>query len=191
MRRAHARSPKVHENLKVPFFKYRKPSFLEAKIGMRKPTNRNPTLWKNSSKGILSSQKHTIASNAFSKVWESFFVWREKCSKLNISQYKYEAHSLVKKHACSIYMVKTLILSVFSRQSVFFQFFLKTWTNGVVFDNFLLIRQNHNFVSKKQIDCEWNAQMHLLSNGKLVEMETLSPDDAIMVYPWTATRGDL
>ena len=50
------------------------------------------------------------------------------------------------------------------------RFFLNTQTNGVVFDKFLLIRQHHNFVSKKQIDCEWNAQMHLLSNGKLVEI---------------------
>ena len=41
MMRALARSPKFHENLKVPFFKYRKPSVLEAKIGMRKATNRN------------------------------------------------------------------------------------------------------------------------------------------------------
>ena len=39
----------------------------------------------------------------------------------------------------------------------------------VVFDKFLLIRQNHNFVSKVKIDCEWNAQMHLLSDGELVE----------------------
>ena len=95
---------------------------------------------------------------------------------------------MYKKHACCTYIVKTLILSVFSRQSVFF---LNTQTNGVVLDKFLLIRQNHNFVSKKQIDCEWNAQMHLLSNGKLVEMETLSPDDAIMVYWWTPSKGEL
>ena len=85
-------------------------------------------------------------------------------------------------------MVKMLILSIFSRQSVFF---LNTQTNGVVFDKFLLIRQHHNFVSKKQIDCEWNAQMHLLSNGKLVEMETLSRDDTRMVYPWTPEKGEL
>ena len=70
-------------------------------------------------------------------------------------------------------------------------FFLNTSTNGVVFDNFLLISQNHNFVSKVEIDCEWNEEMHLLSNSKFVEMETLSPDDAIMVYPWTANRGEL
>ena len=38
----------------------------------------------------------------------------------------------------------------------------------------LMIRQNHNLVSKVKIDCEWNGQMHLLSNGKLVEMDTLS-----------------
>ena len=44
----------------------------------------------------------------------------------------------------------------------------------VVFDKFLLIRQKHNFVSKVKIDCEWNAQLHLVSNGELVEMMTLS-----------------
>ena len=94
---------------------------------------------------------------------------------------------MYKKHACRSYIVKTLILSVFSRQSVFF---LNTQTNGVVFDKFLLIRQHHNFVSKKQIDCEWNAQMHLLSNGKLVEMETLSPDAAPRGYLCTPKKGD-
>ena len=71
------------------------------------------------------------------------------------------------------------------------RFFLNTSTNDVVFDNFLLISQNHNFVSKVEIDCEWNAQMHLLSNGKLVEMETLSPRGPRRVYPWTPKKGDL
>ena len=120
MMRAHARSPKFHENLKVPFFKYRKHSILETKIGMKKTTKHISTLCTKSSKGIRSSQRHRVASNAFLKVWDSFFVWREKCSKLNISWYKYEAQSLQTKRACSIYILKTLILSVCSRQSVFF-----------------------------------------------------------------------
>ena len=83
---------------------------------------------------------------------------------------------------CSTLIVEeTCVLNLYSENVDFERFFAPKRFFGnhsnkcVVFDKFLLIRQNHNFVSKVKIDCEWNAQMHLLSNGKLVEMETLSP----------------
>ena len=158
---------------------------------MRKRTNDNPTLWKEGSEGVLSSQiiYDSVHYASYNFEWKkSFFRFGAK-----------NAHNWLFRHISKEPTKSSgkCLFYLYTGDGDFERFFAPRRFFGnhsnkcVVFDKFLLIRQNHNFVSKVKIDCEWNAQMHLLSNGKLVEMMTLSPNDRIRVYWWTANKGVL
>ena len=158
---------------------------------MRKLINDNPTLWKEGSIVFLSSQitYNSVHYASYNLEWKkSFFRFGAK-----------NAHNWFLRHIstettkssrnCLFYLYNENV--DFERFFAPRRFFGNHSNKCVVLDKFLLIRQNHNFVSKVKIDCEWNAQMHLLSNGKLVEMMTLSPNDRIMVCWWTANKSVL
>ena len=158
---------------------------------MRKLTNHNPTLWKEGSKGVLSSQRtyNGMLCASYNFEWKkSFFRFGAK-----------NAHNWFFRHISTESSKSSIncLFNLYTGNVDFERFFAPRRFFGnhsnkcVVFDKFLLIRQNHNFVSKVKIDCEWNAQMHLLSNGELVEMETISMDSPSMVYWWTRKRGVL
>ena len=158
---------------------------------MTKRTNDNPTLWKEGSKGVLSSQitYNGVHCASYNFEWKkSFFRFGAK-----------NAHNWFFRHISTetTESSRNCLLDLYRENVDFERFFAPRRFFGnhsnkcVVFDKFLLIRQNHNFVSKVKIDCEWNAQMHLLSNGKLVEMMTLSMDGPSMVYWWTPKKGVL
>ena len=158
---------------------------------MRKLTNDNPTLWKEGSKGVLSSQitYNSLHYVSYNVEWKKCF-FRFGAKNAHNWFFRYISTEPTKSSRKCLFYLYTEN-GDFERFFAPRRFFGNHSNKCVVFDKFLLIRQNHNFVSKVKIDCEWNAQMHLLSNGKLVEMMTLSPNDRIMVYWWTANKGVL
>ena len=158
---------------------------------MRKRTNHNSTLWKERSKGVLSSQitHNSVHYASHNFEWEkSFFRFGAKNAH-NWFFRHISTETIKSSRSCLFYLYTGNV--DFERFFAPRRFFGNHSNKCVVFDKFLLIRQNHNFVSKVKIDCEWNGQMHLLSNGELVEMETISMVSPSMVYWWTRDKGVL
>ena len=187
---AHACAPTLDANGSL-LFECHKESVSKAKSGMRKLTNDNPTLWKEGSKGVLSSQiiYDSVHYASYNFEWKKSF-FRFGAKNAHNWFFRYISTETTKSSRNCLFYLDTEN-GDFERFFAPRRFFGNHSNKCVVFDKFLLIRQNHNFVSKVKIDCEWNAQMHLLSNGKLVEMETLSMVWPSMVYWWTPKKGVL
>ena len=114
--RAHARSPKVHENLKVPFFKYRKPSFLEAKIGMRKQQIVIQPYGRTVQK-VFFHHRNTQKREMFSRMSETHFLFgAKKNSKSSFWAYKLCCNFNVKEALPCIYRWRNFHFELFSRQ---------------------------------------------------------------------------